>query len=150
MRKAQTGSHGIENAGTWRRGAWRTHRRSRAVPCATTRWCSASVVASTSGSEPGGSGIARSRSAASMTTTSGAASGDHSAGFSRGFAIGSEGKAQAPSPGEALLFLPCGLGSKRNARHGLGMITAIIGISIQELLREIRIVVMSILIRGQR
>lgn len=85
-----------------------------------------------------------------MTTTSGAASGDHSAGRSRGFAIGSEGKAQAPSPGQTLLFLPCGLGRLSHVRHGLGMITAVVRISIQELLREIRIVMMSILIRGRR
>lgn len=85
-----------------------------------------------------------------MITTSGATFGDHSAGLSRGFAIGSEGKAQAPSPGEALLFLPFGLGKQNHADHGLGMITAIVRISIQELLREIRIVMMSILIRGRR
>ena len=85
-----------------------------------------------------------------MTTTSGAASGDHSAGLSRGFAVGSEGKAQAPTPGEALLFFPCGLGKQSNARNGIGMITAVVQISIQELLREIRIVMMSILIRGRR
>lgn len=130
-------------------GARRMHKRSRAVPCATTTWCSAAVMASTRGSEPGGSEIARSRSAASMTTTSGAASGNHIAGSSRGFAIGSEGKAQAPSPGQALLFFNLGLRKKGDAGKCIRMILAIVGVTIQELLREIRIVMMSILICGR-
>lgn len=147
-RSPHTGSQGIESAGTGRPGAWRTHRRSRAVPWATTTWCPVSVVISTSGSDPDGSGIARAGSAASRITTSGAASGDQSAGFSRGFACGSEGKAQAPTPGQALLLCELGLRELVDAGQGVGMILPIAGITIQKFLRKIRIVMMSILICG--
>ena len=119
------------------------------MPWATTRWRSASVEASASGSALGGSGIAFPVSAASRITTSGAASGDQSAGFLRGLACGSEGKAQAPTPGQALLF--CDLGSRElgDAGQSVGMILPIARITIQKFLREIRVVMMSILICGR-
>jgi len=84
-----------------------------------------------------------------MITTSGAASGDQSAGASRGFASGSVGKAQAPSPGQALLLHYLGLRKRRDAGHCVGMVLAIVGVAIQKFLREIRIVMVSILICGR-
>ena len=131
------------------RGAWRMHRRSRATPIATTRLRSAEVETSISGSETGGSGIARAGSAASTMTTSGAVSGDHRAGLCRASAFGSLGKAQAPSPGEALLFFDCSFGRLGDARGGLVEVLAVLVVAVQEFLREIRVVVIPILIRGR-
>lgn len=84
-----------------------------------------------------------------MITTSGAAVGDQSAGVSRGFARGSVGKAQAPSPGQALLYFLLGLGMLGDAGQRVCMVQTIFGVAIQEFLREIRVVVISILIRGR-
>lgn len=84
-----------------------------------------------------------------MITTSGAAAGDQSAGVSRGFACGSVGKAQTPSPGHALLFLLLGLGTLGDAGQRVRMVPTIFGVAIQEFLREIRIVMVSILICGR-
>ena len=84
-----------------------------------------------------------------MITTSGAAAGDQSAGVTRGFACGSVGKAQAPSPGQALLFFLLGLGKCDYAGHRIGMVLAIVGVTIQKFLREIRIIMVSILICGR-
>jgi hypothetical protein len=85
----------------------------------------------------------------STTTTSGAAWGDHSAGQARGSASGAVGKAQPPSSGQTLLF---GLSNGRvlgDPVLRLGMILAIGGVALQELLRKIRIVMISILICGR-
>ncbi len=81
--------------------------------------------------------------------TSGDALGDQSAGHSRAFACGSVGKAQAPSPGEALLFMVFDRWEASNALLGVGIIAAVVGITVQEFLREVRIVVIAILIRGR-
>ncbi len=84
-----------------------------------------------------------------MITTSGAAAGDQSAGVSRVFACGSVGKAQAPTPGQALLFFLLGLGMLGDAGKRVCMVPTIFGVAIQEFLREIRIVMVSILICGR-
>ena len=81
--------------------------------------------------------------------TSGDALGDQWAGVWRGFACGSVGKAQAPSPGQALLFVVFDRGKSSNALLGVGIIAAVVGITVQEFLREVRIVVIAILIRGR-
>ena len=84
-----------------------------------------------------------------MTTTSGAASGDQSAGLVRGSASGAVGKAQTPPPGQTLLFRSFDPGVIRDTRRGLGKVLPVVRIALQELLREIRVVVMSILICGR-
>jgi hypothetical protein len=88
-------------------------------------------------------------SAVSTTTTSGAAWGDHSAGQARGSASGAVGKAQPPPPGQTLLFGWSSGGIPGNPVSRLGMIQAVSGIALQELLRKIRIVMVSVLICGR-
>ena len=88
-------------------------------------------------------------SAVSITTTSGAATGDHSAGLALGSEVGWVGKAQPPPPGQTLLFRPFDLGVIGDTRRGLGKVLPVVRIALQELLREIRVVVMSILICGR-
>ena len=88
-------------------------------------------------------------SAVSITTTSGAASGDQSAGLALGSEVGWVGKAQPPPPGQTLLlrsFDPRVIG---DTRRSLGKVLSVVRIALQELLREIRVVVMSILICGR-
>jgi hypothetical protein len=92
----------------------------------------------------GGAGLA-----VSTIITSGDALGDQWAGLWRGFACGSVGKAQAPSPGQALLFIVFDRWEASNALLGFGKIAAVISITVQEFLREVRIVVIAILIRGR-
>ena len=87
-------------------------------------------------------------SAIVSTTTSGASTGDQSAGRWRGFASGSVGKAKAPTSGQTLLFVAVCLGFCGNAGDGIGMVLHVLGVTLQELLRKVRIVVMSILICG--
>ena len=99
--------------------------------------------------QSGGSPIGADGSGVSMTTTSGAASGDQRAGLVRGSASGAVGKAQPPPPGQTLLlrsFDPRVIG---DTRRGLGKVLPVVRIALQELLREIRVVVMSILICGR-
>jgi hypothetical protein len=141
------GSRRITRQSVQRSGAARRQRRSRAAPLAATRWCSFRSLWSASGSKPGGSGIAV-MSAVSTTTTSGAALGDHSAGQARGSASGGVGKAQPPPPGQTLPFGWSGGRVLGNSILSFGMIAAIVGIALQELLRKIRIVVVSVLIGG--
>lgn len=81
--------------------------------------------------------------------TSGDALGDQIAGLWRGFASGFEGKAQTPSPGQALLFIVFALRKASDARVGFGIVAAVVSITVQEFLREVRIVVIAILIRGR-
>ncbi|MEQ1515111.1 MAG: hypothetical protein ABL931_01320 [Usitatibacteraceae bacterium] len=81
--------------------------------------------------------------------TSGDALGDQCAGLWRGFASGFVGKAQAPSPGQALLFMVFDRREASNALLGFGIVAAVVGITVQEFLREVRIVVIAILIRGR-
>ncbi len=88
-------------------------------------------------------------SAVSTTTTSGAAFGDHSAGQARGSASGAMGKAQPPPPGQTLLFDWSSGGIPGNSVLCLGKIAAIGCIALQELLRKIRIVMVSVLICGR-
>lgn len=116
---------------------------------ATTVWRSVSLTNSTSGSEPGGSGIAPAQSEASRVTTSGAISGDHSAGDLRTLASGSVGKAKAPPPGQSLLFFSLLRRTLGDAGLGVGVVLPVVAIAIQEFLREIRVVVIAILIRGR-
>ena len=116
---------------------------------ATTVWHSVSLANSASGSDPGGSGIAPAQSEASRVTTSGAISGDQSAGFLRTLASGSVGKAKAPPSGQTLLFFSLLRRMLGDPGLGRGMILPVVAIAIQEFLREIRVVVMSILIRGR-
>jgi hypothetical protein len=85
----------------------------------------------------------------STMITSGDALGDQWAGLWRGFVCGSVGKAQAPSPGQALLFMVFALRDANDAFLGFGIIAAVISITVQEFLREVRIVVIAILIRGR-
>lgn len=82
-------------------------------------------------------------------TTSGATSGDHSAGFSLGSAVGKVGKAEAPPPGQTLLFCVFDPRVRSHTCYSFSIILAVIGIALQELLREVRIVMMSILICGR-
>lgn len=116
---------------------------------ATTVWRSVSLANSTSGSEPRGSGIAPAQSEASKVTTSGAISGDQSAGILRTLASGSVGKAQAPPPGQALLFFSLLRRMLGDASQSVGVVLPIVAIAIQEFLREIRVVVIAILICGR-
>ena len=88
-------------------------------------------------------------SAVSTTTTSGAARGDHSAGQARGSASGAVGKAQPPSPGQTLLFGLSNVRVLRDPESRLGMIFGVGGVALQELLRKIRIVMISVLICGR-
>jgi len=85
----------------------------------------------------------------STMITSGDALGDQWAGLWRGFACGSVGKAQAPSPGQALLFMMFDRWEASNALFSFGIIAAVVGITVQEFLREVRIVVIAILICGR-
>lgn len=87
-------------------------------------------------------------SAVSMMTTSGAACGDHKAGLARGSASGAVGKAQAPPPGQTLLLRSSSGRIGGDTRLRLGMIAAVCRIALQEFLREIRIVMLSVLICG--
>jgi hypothetical protein len=89
-------------------------------------------------------------SAVATTTTSGAACGDHSAGQARGSASGGVGKAQPPPPGQTLLFGWSSSGIPGNPVVRFGMVTAVVGIALQEFLRKIRIVMVSVLICGRR
>jgi hypothetical protein len=116
---------------------------------AITQWRSAPLAYSASGSDPFGSGIALAGFAASIVTTSGAISGDHSAGLSRTLASGSVGKTKAPPPGQALLFFSLFRRMLGDAGLGRGMILPVVAIAIQEFLREIRVVVIAILICGR-
>lgn len=84
-----------------------------------------------------------------MTTTSGAVSGDQSAGLVRGSASGAVGKAQPPPPGQTLLFRSFDPGVLGDARCCLGKILPVVRIALQELLRKIRVVMMPILICGR-
>ena len=59
------------------------------------------------------------------------------------------GKAQAPSPGQALLLMICFLRKAGDAIYSLGMIAAVVGISVQKFLREVRIVMIAILVCGR-
>ena len=63
--------------------------------------------------------------------------------------MGAVGKAQPPPPGQTLLFRPFDLGVIGDTRRGLGKVLPVVRIALQELLREIRVVVMSILICGR-
>lgn len=87
--------------------------------------------------------------AVSTTTTSGAACGDHSAGQARGSESGAVGKAQPPPPGQTLLFGWSTGGILGNLVLRFGMIAAIGGIALQEFLRKIRIIMVSVLICGR-
>lgn len=86
----------------------------------------------------------------STTTTSGAACGDHSAGQARGSASGVVGKAQPPPPGQTLLFGWSGSWIPGDSVLRVGIIAAIGRVALQELLRKIRIVMVSVLICGHR
>lgn len=78
-----------------------------------------------------------------------ARSGSQIAGLRVGGWLGSQGKAQAPSPGQTLPFFI------RLARFGIGAffrggkVTLIVRVTSQEFLREIRVVMIPILIRGR-
>jgi hypothetical protein len=58
------------------------------------------------------------------------------------------GKAQPPPPGQTLLFGWSSGGIAGDPSFRLGMISAVVGIALQKLLREIRIVMISVLICG--
>ena len=87
--------------------------------------------------------------AVASTTTSGASAGDQSAGDVRGSASGAVGKAKAPPSGQTLLFVEFRIGMFGNATNGIGMVLRVLGATLQELLRKIGIVVMTILICGR-
>ena len=97
----------------------------------------------------GGSPIGADGSGVSRTTTTGAASGDQRAGLVRGSASGAVGKAQPPPPGQTLLFRSFDPGVLGDACRGLGKVLPVFRITLQELLRKIRVVMMSILIGGR-
>jgi len=59
------------------------------------------------------------------------------------------GKAQAPSPGQALLFFSLLRRLRRDASLSVSVILPVVAITIQEFLREIRVVVIAILICGR-
>ena len=82
-------------------------------------------------------------------TTPAACSGDHSAGSSLGDASGAQGKAKAPPSGQTLLFFSLLRRMLGDPGLGRGMILPVVAIAIQEFLREIRVVVIAILIRGR-
>lgn len=145
-RKAQLTSQAIEKRGDATCGAWRTQRRSRAGPCASTTCRSVSVVASVIGSQPGGSVTGCSGSGVSSTTTSGAASGDHSAGCFRGSECGAVGKAQAPPPGQTLLFRQSTIRGGDYAVDCCVEICTVVGITAQKFLCEVREIVAGILL----
>ena len=58
------------------------------------------------------------------------------------------GKAQPPPPGQTLLFLFFRRGMCCDPRLGFGVIMAVVGVALQELLRKIRIVMVPVLISG--
>ena len=84
--------------------------------------------------------------AVASVMTLGAVAGDHKAGAVRGSAVG---KAQAPSPGQTLLFFAFKSGLLGNARCCIRMVAPVVGIALQILLRKIRIVMVLILICGR-
>lgn len=86
----------------------------------------------------------------SSTTTSGAASGDHSAGLVLGSDAGSLGKAQPPPPGQTLLFRIDQMRKGSGAALRPGMIFPIVPVAIQEFLRKIRKIMIAILVCGRR
>ena len=106
-------------------------------------------MASAKDLQSGGSPIGPNGSVVSKTTTSGAVSGDQSAGLVRGSASGAVGKTQPPPPGQTLLFRLFDPGVLGDARRGLGKVLPVFRITLQELLRKIRVVVMPILIGGR-
>lgn len=85
-------------------------------------------------------------SAVSITTTSGAASGDQSAGLALGSEVGWVGKAQPPPPGQTLLFGLGDFGMACDSVQRRGVIAAVVVIALQEFLRKIRIVMLPVLI----
>lgn len=87
--------------------------------------------------------------AVASVMTLGAVAGDHKAGAVRGSAPGAVGKAQAPSPGQTLLFFAFKSGLLGNARCCIRMVAPVVGIALQILLRKIRIVMVLILICGR-
>ncbi len=87
--------------------------------------------------------------AVASMTTSGAVAGDHKAGAVRGSVPGTMGKAQAPSPGQTLLFFAFKSGLLGNACRCIRMVAPVVDIALQILLRKIRIVMVLILICGR-
>ncbi len=87
-------------------------------------------------------------SGVASTTTSGAASGDQSAGLVRGSASGKVGKAQPPPPGQTLLFFLHRSRILSDPVLCLSMIEAVAGIAIQEFLRKVRIIMVPVLFSG--
>jgi hypothetical protein len=69
-------------------------------------------------------------------------SGDQCAGVSCGELAGSQGKAQAPSPSQALLLFLRAMRRVASAPLRIVIIANIIRITSQEFLREIRVVMM--------
>ncbi|PKP95818.1 MAG: hypothetical protein CVT75_00195 [Alphaproteobacteria bacterium HGW-Alphaproteobacteria-14] len=67
-------------------------------------------------------------------------SGDQCAGSSFADLFGSQGKAQAPSPSQALTFFLCVCQSGKCALLCLSVFAGIVGVAAQEFLREIRMV----------
>jgi hypothetical protein len=82
-------------------------------------------------------------------TTSQATRGDHKAGLTRGLSSGSQGKLQAPSPGQTLHFLDFDFGIICNALMRVSIVAAVFGIASQELLREISVVMVLVLFGEQ-
>lgn len=82
--------------------------------------------------------------------TSGAASGDHSAGLVLGSASGAKGRNQTPSPGKTLLFLYTGFRSQCDALRGRKVVAAIVAVPAQKFLRKVCVIVIRISLRCLR
>jgi hypothetical protein len=106
-------------------------------------------IASARDSKSAGSDTAASISVVASTTTSGASAGDHRAGAVRGSDSGAVGKAKAPPPGQTLPFYQINVGVCCDTGFGFCIVTAVVGIALQILLRKIRIVMVLILICGR-
>ena len=107
-------------------------------------------IASARDSKSAGSDTAASISVVVSTTTSGASAGDHRAGAVRGSDSGAVGKAKAPPPGQTLPFYQINVGVCCDTGFGFCIVTAVVGIALQILLRKIRIVMIPVLISGGR
>lgn len=59
------------------------------------------------------------------------------------------GKAQAPPPGQALLFMKFSLEVRCNPPRRVCMILPVVSVTLQEFLRKIRVVMVSMLICGR-
>lgn len=138
-RIAESAPHETTKAGGVLSGAV-TQRRRRTPATSITKCCAGYRLKAAIFTHADGNSAWSAPASPSAVTVVASLWGSQNAGAPAGESSGSQGKTQAPSPSQALLFVLRDFGPCRNPLFTQSMILTVAGVAAQELLRKIRVI----------